>query len=465
MNEEQIIKQIDQFIENNKTNLLNDIKKLVDIPSVEASAVGNAPFGENVDRALNHVLNLAKEMNLETKNVDGYFGYADIKGKSDKQIAAITHVDVVPAGNGWTHDPFDMIEKEGYILGRGVADDKGPCMLTLYMAKFFKENNIELPHTLRIMFGTNEESGMAGLHYYQTKYENPTFCFTPDANFPVCFGEKGLYGGTMISEKLSGNIIEFTGGVALNVVPDLASVVIKCDANKLPSQNNFDIENLQNGTVKITAHGKGGHASLPKGTVNAIKMLVDYLLDNNLCTEQENNFLNVLKVMLFDTDGKCVGIDSVDDVFDPLTSIGGTINMKDGVISQTVDIRYPTSITAQQITNTFKELAKKANATFKEDREVVPFVTDEKTEVVQTLIKTYNDVTGKNEKPFTMGGGTYARHFPCAVSFGPEESNADIPSWVGGMHGADEGISIDLLYRSLKIYILSIYRIMKLDFE
>lgn len=66
-------------------------------------------------------------------------GYADVKGDSDTQLATITHLDVVPAGNGWDSDPFDMIEKEGWLIGRGVSDDKGPALLTLYMAKFFKE--------------------------------------------------------------------------------------------------------------------------------------------------------------------------------------------------------------------------------------------------------------------------------------------------------------------------------------
>ena len=57
-------------------------------------------------------------------------------------------------------------------------------------------------------------------------------------------------------------------------------------------------------------------------------------------------------------------------------------------------------------------------------------------------------------RPFTMGGGTYAREFPNAVSFGPAEEGAyPAPSWVGGMHAANEGIAEEELKRALRIYI------------
>ena len=62
-----------------------------------------------------------------------------------------------------------------------------------------------------------------------------------------------------------------------------------------------------------------------------------------------------------------------------------------------------------------------------------------------------------------MGGGTYARHFQNAVSFGVEEPDAIMPACVGQMHGADEGVSIDLLLKTLEIYIVAIARLMELE--
>ncbi|MEG0768547.1 MAG: Sapep family Mn(2+)-dependent dipeptidase [Ruthenibacterium sp.] len=461
-----LAQEADAFIAAQKTALLCDIKTLVDIPSTDAPAKDGAPFGPGVAKALDAVLTLATDAGLDAHNVDGYFGYADLRGKSKTQLAVITHIDVVPQGNGWTHDAFDMIEKDGYLLGRGVADDKGPAILTLYAAKFFAQRGVPLPYTLRLMFGTNEEKGMGGLTYYQQRFENPAFCFTPDADFPVCYGEKGIYGGNFISAPLCGNLIAFEGGMASNAVPDLAFAVVKADFAALRGAASaaVTVQDAGDGCVRITCHGKGGHASLPDGTVNAIALVVDFLLAQQLCTADETVFLRLLQTVLSSTDGSSAGIAAQDDIFTPLTCIGGTIAFADGVLTQNINIRYPTGITAQQITEKLEALAATAGARFVAERETVPFVTSADTPMVQALIETYNEVTGKHEKPFTIGGGTYARHFPSAVSFGPEEPGEPVPAWVGSMHGADEGISVALLLRSLKIYILSLARLMQLDF-
>ena len=79
---------------------------------------------------------------------------------------------------------------------------------------------------------------------------------------------------------------------------------------------------------------------------------------------------------------------------------------------------------------------------------------DPDTAPVRALMDAYCSTTGKKVRPFTMGGGTYAREFPNAVSFGPAEEGAyPVPSWVGGMHAANEGIAEEELKRALRIYI------------
>ncbi|MEG1445839.1 MAG: Sapep family Mn(2+)-dependent dipeptidase [Ruthenibacterium sp.] len=464
MLETNLSKRIDAFIEANKSAILRDIKTLVDINSVEAAALPEKPFGAGVDEALCAALSMAKEMGLDAQNLDGYFGYADLVGASETQIATITHLDVVPQGNGWTQDPFCMQRRDGYLIGRGVADDKGPAVLTLYAAKFLKESGETLPYTLRVMFGTNEETGMKGLTYYQSKFADPAFCFTPDGSFPVCYGEKGIFGGTFCSAKLNGNLVDFAGGIASNVIPDRAFALVKADISALANTENITVTS-ENGLVRIAAVGIGGHAAHPAGTVNAIGLVVDYLLNNHLCDADETAYLSLLHELFAATDGSTLGIDANDGVFDPLTCIGGIIAMKDGVLSQNINVRFPTNTNATKITTILSAKAALANATFvPEEHTKDPFYIDPAQPVIQTLIDTYNEVTGKHEKPFTMGGGTYARDFKHAVSFGMEEENEPVPAWVGSMHGADEGVSEALLWRSLKIYILAILRLMQLPF-
>ena len=73
-------------------------------------------------------------------------------------------------------------------------------------------------------------------------------------------------------------------------------------------------------------------------------------------------------------------------------------------------------------------------------------------------------MTGEDRKPYTIGGGTYARSFKNAAAFGPEMPWHQDPNWVGPMHGDNEGVSEELLKTALKIYILAIDQIMGIHY-
>ena len=456
---------IDAFVEENRDNILRDITRLVAVPSVEGAPEPGAPFGPGPKAALAKALEIADELGLDTFNADSYIGWAETGRIADGQkfLATITHTDVVPEGNGWDADPYTVRVRDGWLLGRGVADDKGPAVLTLYAAKFFKQQGATLPYTLRILLGANEETGMKDVDYYLEHYPQPAFCFTPDAEFPVCYGEKGGYGGWLVSAPLHGSLIDFQGGVAHNVVPDRAYALVRADASALKDTENVKVTAEADGVARISAFGKGGHAAMPAGTVNAIALVVDYLLDNRLCSEEEARALEMLRRLHASTDGSSVGIAAQDDVFDPLTCVGGVIKLENGALRQSIDIRFPTSTNAETLCAALSKLAQDAGGSFLPDSARVPFYIDPNTPVIQTLIRTYNDVTGKNAQPFTMGGGTYARHFPYAVSFGPEHTDIEIPSFAGPMHGANEGTPFEKLVEALKIYILALLRLQEIE--
>ena len=111
MTEQELLTRIDRFIAENEAQLFTDLKTLIDINSVRGEAAPGAPFGEGVRRAMDAALEMARRFGLVTKDCEGYLAYADVPGKSEKQIATITHLDVVPAGNGWNTDPFCMTER------------------------------------------------------------------------------------------------------------------------------------------------------------------------------------------------------------------------------------------------------------------------------------------------------------------------------------------------------------------
>ena len=473
MDHEKVTGKIDAYLEENWDAMVDDIAKLVRIPSFEDSAQASegAPFGPGPKEALEAALQLASDMGFRTHDAEGYIGFADFPGKSDTQIGIIGHMDVVPAGPGWTYEPYAVTRKDGYLLGRGTLDDKGPSVVALHAMKFWKDlqdagEAPQFPYTVCFLFGANEESGMADVAYYHEHYEDPAFLFTPDAEFPVCYGEKGGYDGVLSSkpiEECARVIVEFEGGAATNAVPGVAHAVVKADAAQLSGTDRIVVSEVGPGTARLEAAGKSAHASTPEEGVNAIGLIVNYLLDNGLCGADERAFLELDRKLLDHTDGSGIGIESADEYFGPLTVIGGTIKLEDDRFVQTLDSRFPTSITADRITERLRELAGEIGGAFENTLLMEPFLVKPDSPVIQALLDAYNEATGEDAKPFTMGGGTYAREFKSGASFGPEKPWVKDPEWVGMMHGPDEGISEDLLKQAFKIYALTIDKLMQLD--
>ena len=457
-----------EFVKENERSIVQDIKDICAIKSLLGPAEENAPFGKANRECLDLALAMSRRLGLDAVDCEGYMGYAEVKGEKEEYIASIAHLDVVPEGNGWKADPFVVRETEdGWLIGRGVCDDKGPAVLTMYMLKFFKDNYETLPYTLRALFGCEEETGMRDLEYYLEHYKAPVFAFTPDANFPVCCGEKGQASGDLISAKIeNGNVIDFTAGVASNVIPDRASITVKTNGKSLPAADGIEItEDGETATLK--AFGIGGHAAMPEGTKNAIGMLVEYCLANSLLTAEEEKYFKVLSDLHSSTDGAGVGIASDDGIFTPLTCIGGMMKLEDGKFMQNINIRFPTSITGDEIKAALTAKLAAVGGTVEMPRDNPPFYVDKNSAPIQALLKAYNDITGENAEAYTIGGGTYARHFPSAAAFGIEPSAAYpdyFPDFIGPVHGAEEGYDIKGFMRALEILILATAKLMEIDF-
>ena len=469
MADEMLKAEAKAFVEENWEDIVKDIESLVAIRSVEDldHATDEMPYGPASYEALCKGVEIAERLGLDAHNCDGHIGYADVPGDSERQIAMIAHTDIVPEGSGWTFDPFKLTRKAGYLIGRGVLDDKGPFVLELYCAKFFAERAARtgerLPYTIRCIIGNNEETEMADVEWYLERYPQPEFLFSPDADFPLICGEKGGYSATIRSGKVSDVIVDFCGGTVGNAVAGEATALVRADAAALPAAERITVEAVEGGLARISAEGIGAHASTPAGSINAIGLLVDYLLENGLFSEGEKSFLEMEKLVFGSTDGSTLDIAATDDLFDPLTCIGGTIRTVDGVFEQTIDSRYPTSITGDEITRRVGALCEAHGCTLTVDLDMVPFSTDPNSDGIQALVRTYNEYTGRNDKPFTIGGGTYARHFKAGGAFGPNDPNFPMPDWIGAEHSADEGFSEEQFKRALEIYIVSVARLAELE--
>lgn len=455
-------RDVDAYIDRNRENIINDIGELVAVPSVEGTPEEGAPFGPGPKKALEKALKIAERLGLAVKNCGDRLGVAEIPGQSgEKYIATITHLDVVPAGDGWSADPFALRRRDGYILGRGVMDDKGPSVLCLYALKYFREKDVPLRYTLRALLGTAEETGMGDVKWFLENCKAPAFAFSPDANFPVVNGEKGILQGRLKANFKSRSIVSLSGGVARNAVPDKAEALVRADAAKFTAAENVTVS-AENGLTRVTAKGVAGHASLPRGTVNAIGVLADYLLESGIVHAEEEKFLRLVQKLLSGTDGSGLGIQASDDKFSPLTIVGSMTGAEDGCLWLTFDCRYPTSTDGETIARKIRALSDGCcEVEILSDEK--PFYIETDAPAIRACVNAYNDVTGEGKKPFTIGGGTYARDFPFAVSFGPEHDDRPFPDFAGGIHSVDEAANVDDFMEALKIYILALIKLQDIE--
>ncbi len=461
-NEDTVLREIDRFVRENERAIVRDIARLVRIPSVESAPEPDAPFGEEAKRALDCVLEIARELGLKTVNCGSRMGYALLgEDRGQGHLATITHVDVVPAGDGWPADPFVLREEDGYLLGRGVVDDKGPSILCLYALKFLRESGIPLRYPVRALFGSNEETGMGDLDYYLAREPEPLFCFSPDAEFPLINGEKGIYHALLSSLHKPENILDIQGGVAANAVP--AKAFARVRAAVLENSGSVTVSEEEPGIWNLCASGISGHASMPEGTVNAIALLVDYLLQNDIPSPAELPYFRFLSRLHAASDGSGLGLQSSDPFFSPLTAVGGKISTENGRIIHTVDCRYGTTMSGDRITALLKESAGDA-AEILPENDTPPFYLSPDNPAVQACIDSYNLITGEKVKPITIGGGTYARHFRNAIAFGPEHPERPLPSFCGPIHGVNEAAPLSDFLEALRIYILTLIRLEALEF-
>lgn len=187
--EEQLLKEIDQL----KDQMIHDIQEVVKVKSVAGQPKEGAPYGEGPKAALMRALEIAESLGFETVNLDDQIGYAVYGDSADEDyIASVGHMDVVPEGDGWNFPPYSAQIEDGTMYGRGVLDNKGPIMTTLFALAAIKNAGAEIKRPIRIVFGTDEETGkFRDIQHYLIKQQPPKYGFTPDCKYSVVYSERG----------------------------------------------------------------------------------------------------------------------------------------------------------------------------------------------------------------------------------------------------------------------------------
>ncbi len=439
---------MENFIEKHKEDLIEIVREIVKIKSVEEKEIGDAPFGKGVKDALQFALKTGKEMGFKTKNLDNYAGYVEY-GKANESISVLGHLDVVPEGKGWTHPPYGAEIEDGKIYGRGTTDDKGPIMAALFALYTLKETEIPLKKRVRIIFGTNEETGWKGINYYKQHEKEPLIGFTPDGNFPVVNREKGILNVSLVKKfaSLNTNVI-INGGERSNMVPDYAEADIKNLPNDLHLPENVTISGN-----KIIAKGVSAHAAQPWEGKNAIVLLCKALAKLDIKEDVKSIIEFILDKVSDDLYGERLGI-ALEDISGKLTLNLGIIKVNKEQGELTFNIRYPITDKAERIIKNIGKEAEKYGLTVQKTRDLKPLFVKEEEPLVQKLLSAYEEVTGEKAYTIAIGGGTYARAMEKGVAFGPV-----FPNTKAVEHQPDEYIAVDDLVKLAKIYARAIQKL------
>ncbi len=437
------------YIDSHAEEMIANLRRLVRIPSVMGETAEGAPFGEMPARALAEMLEMCSEAGLHIRNIDSYVGTADFyHANGTPDLGILCHLDVVPEGSGWSVPPFELTEKNGRLYGRGAIDDKGPAAAVLFAVKALKAVGIKPAKNFRLIFGTNEENGSADLAYYRKKEKLPEMLFTPDGSYPVINAEKGML---RVTHKLAvcPKIISISGGKAVNAVPEYAEAVLDItNADISGYTSKFEgvtiaAEHIDSIT-KITARGKGAHASTPENGANAVTALISAVSEISGDTA-----LAALSGMFpyGETDGSAAGIKCSDEISGGLTTVLSVINCSDGILEAKQDVRFPISKTSGEILTALEKKAAASGIELNADMISEPHYVPEDSVLIKKLLEVYELVTGEKGYCVAIGGGTYVHETVGGVAFG-----AEFPGEENNMHSADESISRESLIKNAKIF-------------
>lgn len=457
-------KQIHDYIIIHKDEIAETLKELIKIPSIRDEAMPGAPFGKDCANVLQHIKHLYDINEFETElDVDGGYLLAYF-GEGKTSLGLFSHADVVPVNNEWTYTkPFEPIEKDGTIIGRGAVDDKSAVVISLYCAKILKELNIPFSKRLVCFTGSSEETGMQDIKNYINKHTAPDFSLVCDTAFPLYRGNKGGIRFTAVCTKPFNRIKDITASNVAGAI--LGKVKIKLDYdeklyNNLKKQENDRVRVLaDNNKIFVETHGVSKHSALPEDSLNAGYLFSKVLTECQYLTEDERKQMKFISDILYYYYGESLGIDNTDPVFGKLTLANDLITFKDGIIKLHFNLKFGSCVDITELKNRIiKEFSKNDwNVEF-EGEAIAPYITDINNPMLQACLNTYKEFTGDiNASPYINAGGTYARELPRAVEIGTTlrwQGPNDLPQGHGGAHQPDEFINIDGMLNAIELTLL-----------
>lgn len=471
-------KEVKQKIEKNTEEMISSLSELISVPSVAVENTGKdadrAPFGDNVRKAYEMMLKAAGKEGFSLFDADNYGGHIDFVGTGEGIVGIVGHLDVVPEGDGWDFEPYGGEVINGYVCGRGAMDDKGPVIASFYAMKALKECGFIPCKTVRLILGLDEETNWDGMRYYlEAVEERPDCGFTPDGDFPVIHGEKGILIFDMVKKfapcRAKGlELTSMRGGNAANSVADSARAVlhdstgagyevIKTIIAELRKSKGWQINCKGIGkSLEVVVRGKSAHGARPEQGVNAISIMMEFLGHLNFASDDITDFIDFYNAHIgFDFHGERLGCRLEDEPSGRLILNVGKVDLTKNAAGLTINIRYPVTSDDEEVYSGMMSVLDEYGIGIIKGRHQEPIYMAADSPLISTLMSIYRKHTGDEESlPLIIGGGTYARAMDNIVAFG-----ARFPGEPELAHQKNEKISIKNLVKLTEIYAEAIYEL------
>ena len=482
MTEPQYKKQIDEWIDSHKDDMVRDLCMLMKIESVRTHAQDGMPYGPGPAKAVKAMEELMEAYGLCVRNYENYCVAGDLDPEKEKALDILAHLDVVPVSDTWTKtQPFEPYIEGDYIYGRGSSDDKGPAVAALYAMRAVRETGISLKHSVRLICGSDEECGSSDLVYYYGIEQEALYTFSPDADYPLINIEKGRLASVFTkkgrqSEAASGvfRVLSFSSGEKENVIPGKADLVLAGGSYEDLVKAAKETETATGTVITITREeeqncflvtvsGKTGHAAHPYNGVNGLTAALSLLERLPLCSRDGENAL--LAAARFwpheDHNGRALGVDYRDEESGELTMSLDILHYQvknaqetEYELSGCFDCRAPICANDENLTENVRRQLSDAGFHMEQDAMTPVHYVPADSELVQKLLESYEVYFGKKGEPIAIGGGTYVHELKRGVAFGCAEEDVD-----NRMHGDDEFMKLSILVKSAKIFADAILRL------
>ena len=453
--------QIDTYLAAHREEIVQTLMGLIRIPSVKSEPEPHAPFGENCAAALEAAHKLYEREGLETKKTDSYaLAYY---GSGTLTLGVFAHADVVPVNAvDWTIcAPFEPVVRDGFVYGRGSDDNKSGIVASLYAVKMLRELELPFDGKLMLYIGSNEESGMADIAEFVKNEPMPDISLVPDGGYPFSYGEKSILRLYLTSKTAFREVIDITGGKAVNMVLDQVEAQIADKPGlwdeliRITADDDRITADRAGDRITVTATGVAAHAAHPADGVNALDILAEVLGKCQSLCENDRAVFGRISALLADCNGASLGVPLTDPAFGALTAANGVVRTESGKLSLSFDVRFGNSSTCQDVLAAIKQHTSD-HWEVQNVRATDGFLLDVNGETPMKILAVYRTVSGQTDAaPFLMGGGTYARHLKNAYSVGTVAwykcKNPVLPKGHGGAHQSDEFLCIDAFLEAIKI--------------